>query len=373
MRLLHITKYAHPEKGGMETFVRDLTAEQARRGHAVAVLCHQAASLRPTTNERADGITTIRCATLCATPFTPIAPAFPLRLGDALRQERPDVIHLHLPNPAVLFQALLPANVPLVVHWHADVQGSANAVIRTLYPAYRFFEQRCLSRADRIVATSVPYLESSPSLAPWRDKCAVVPLGLDADRYPEKSTPRPRRPLVLGVGRMAFYKGFEHLVRAAALVRKATFVIAGDGPKRRDIENEIKRLGLEDRVFLPGRVSDADLRRYLQAASVFCLPSVDRGEAFGVSLLEAMRYGLPLVTTSIPGSGTGWVNQDRKTGLVVPPAAPEKLAQAIRHILDDPERAGQYGLAARERFEDEFTIARTARSMDEIYTDISKA
>lgn len=373
MRLLHITKYAHPAKGGMETFVRDLTAEQTRCGHAVAVLCHQTGSLRRTESTRVDEITTIRCATLLATPFAPLSPVFPLRLKDALRQERPDVIHLHLPNPAVLFQKLLPRDIPLVVHWHADVQESASTVIRALYPAYRIFEQLCLARADRIVATSTPYLESSPSLAPWRDKCTVVPLGLDTGRYPEESTARPQKPMVLGVGRMAFYKGFEHLVRAAALVREATFVIVGDGPKRHGIEDEIRCLGLEERVLLPGRVSDAELRRYLQAASVFCLPSMDRGEAFGVSVLEAMRYGLPLVTTAIPGSGTGWVNQNRETGLVVPPADSEKLAQAIRHILDDPTQTEQYGLASRKRLEDKFTIARTARSIDQIYADISRS
>ena len=367
MRLLHLAKYAHPERGGMETFIRDLTVEQARQGHTVTVLCHQAACLRPTVAERADGVEIIRCATLCTAAFAPLSPGFALRLRDVIRQQRPEVIHLHLPNPAVLFHSLLPRHTPLVVHWHADVQGSSNGLIRTLYQAYRLFEQRCLARTDRIVATSPDYLESSPSLRPWPDKCAVVPLGLDTDRYPEGNADRPHRPLVLGVGRLAFYKGFKYLVRAAALVPEADFVIAGRGPERRAIEGEISRQGLEERVSLPGEISDTELRRYLQTASLFCLPSIDRGEAFGVTLLEAMRYGLPLVTTAIPGSGTSWVNRDNVTGRVVAPFDPEGLAKAIRDILHNPGTAQRYGKAGRERLENNFRIDKTATAIKTIY------
>jgi glycosyltransferase involved in cell wall biosynthesis len=372
MRLLHLAKYAPPERGGMETFVRDLTVEQARQGQVVTVLCHQSRPLRPSAAERLDGVEIIRCATICAAAFAPLSPALGLRLRDVIREQRPDLIHIHLPNPTVMFLGCIPRNIPLVVHWHADVQGSSSRTVRALYPAYRFFEQRCLARADRIVTTSPPYLESSPSLAPWRSKCAVVPLGLDPSRYPDENTDRPHRPLVLGVGRLTFYKGFEFLVRAAALVPEADFVIAGHGPEQHAIEAEIRRLGLEGRVSLPGSVSDAELRRLLQTASLFCLPSIDRGEAFGVTLLEAMRYGLPLVSTAIPGSGTGWVNRDRETGRVVPPADTEALARAIRDVLADLDTAGRYGEDARIRFEDAFTIDRTARALEEIYREITK-
>ncbi|BDQ34349.1 glycosyltransferase [Pseudodesulfovibrio portus] len=372
MRLLHLAKYAPPERGGMETFVRDLTVEQARQGQVVTVLCHQSRPLRPSAAERLDGVEIIRCATLCAAAFAPLSPAFGLRLRSVIRRQRPDIIHIHLPNPAVMFLGLIPRDIPLVAHWHADVQGSSSPTVRALYPAYRLFEQRCLARADRIVATSPPYLESSPTLAPWRSRCAVVPLGLDTGRYPEEDTDRPPRPLVLGVGRLTFYKGFEFLVRAAALVPEADFVIAGHGPEQRALETEIRRLDLEGRVSLPGEIADAELRRLLQAASLFCLPSIDRGEAFGVTLLEAMRYGLPLVSTAIPGSGTGWVNRDRETGRVANPADAESLARAIRDVLADPDTAGRYGEGARKRLEDAFTIDRTARTLDGIYREITK-
>lgn len=371
MRILHISKY--DRTGGIETFVRDLTAEQARQGHDVSVVCHHSTPRTPTDTRHEAGVAFIRCAILFRTGFAPVASAFPSVLRAEIERARPDVIHLHLPNPAVLFQSFLPANIPLVIHWHADVAGSSNLLIRALYPLYRVFEQRCLARADSVIVTSPPYLESSLALTPWRDKCSVVPLGLDLDRYPRNEIPKPSRPLVLSVGRLTFYKGFEYLVQAAALMKKnenADFIIVGSGPEQARIQGKIERLGVSNRVTLAGYVTDAELRKLLQKATLFCLPSIDRGEAFGVTLLEAMRYGLPLVSTAIPGSGTGWVNQHNETGLVVPPTNPEALVQAIRELTENPELRERFGQAARERLEDHFLIKGVAREIEEAYASL---
>lgn len=365
MRILHISKYANT--GGMETFVRDLSKEQVRQGHEVSVLCHRATPLRPGDTRQKDGVTTIRCATLCTPAFAPFAPAFPIRLRTVVKDTRPEVIHLHMPNPAVLFHAFFPEDIPLVIHWHADADGSSSRLVRALYPLYRMFEQRCLATASHVIATSPPYLDSSSSLTAWREKCTVVPLGLNPDRYPEESIATPERPLVLAVGRFTFYKGFQYLVRAAAQVNGADFVIVGGGPKKPRIEREIARLGLSGRVRLTGYVADAELCRLLQQATLFCLPSIDRGEAFGVTLLEAMRYGLPLVSTAIPGSGTGWVNQNGETGRVVPPANSDALASAIKELLEDDKKARLFGATARNRLNGEFLIKNVTKYIEDVY------
>ena len=310
---------------------------------------------------------------LCSLSFAPISPLFPLLFQKHVRNDRPRIIHLHLPNPAVLFNAFFPADIPLVIHWHADVQGSPSKWVGQLYPAYRIFEQQSLAKATRIVATSPPYMESSHALAPWLNKCRIVPLGLDQTRYPlNQTSPKDRPALVVSVGRFTYYKGYEYLVRAASLIPDATFIIAGDGPELPKIRREIERLDQVGRVRLPGTISDDELHALLQRATVFCLPSVDRGEAFGMSQLEAMRYGLPLISTAIPGSGTGWVNQDSITGLVVPPASPEALAKAIREMIDHPDKAETMGYAARQRYEENFTIGRVAEALDDLYNEIAE-
>lgn len=371
MRILHVGKYAFPHRGGMETFVRDLAVAQVRSGHEVTVLCHGSGQGGRSGTEIRDGVRTILARTVGTVSFAPLSLSFPRLLRTLVREGGFDVVHLHLPNPAVLFQGLLVRDTPLVVHWHADADTAPGLAPRVLYPAYRRFERRCLARADRIVATSPPYLDSSPALTPWRAKCAVIPLGIDPARYPRPDdTEKPRRPLVVGVGRFTFYKGFELLVRAASMVPEADFAIAGDGPKYAAALRERDRLGLEKRVLLPGEIPDRELRGLLRHGSLLCLPSTDRAEAFGMVLLEGMRYSLPLLTTAIPGSGTAWVNEDGVTGRTVPPADPEALAAVMTEMLGSPATLAAMGEASRRRFEERFAIGFAARELDKLYEGI---
>lgn len=371
MRILHIGKYAYPERGGIETFIRDLATEQTRQGQTVNILAHSATndSLTETTHE--GKITITRCRTVCNLAFTPLSPTFPIQLQRLINVERPHVIHLHLPNPAVLFNALFSPNTPLVIHWHADVKGAPSKLIKLLYPIYSLFEQQSIRKASSIIATSPQYLESSDSLARWKNKCTVIPLGLDIERYPRNESIMPQTPpLIASAGRFTYYKGYEHLIRAAQHIPEARFVIAGDGPTHPSMQRLVEKLDLAHRISLPGMISDEKLHLLLQQASVFCLPSTDRGEAFGVVLLEAMRYGLPMVSTAIPGSGTGWVNQDGVTGHVVPPGKPEAIADAINDLLAHSDKLAKYGLAAQQRLATHFSIAKVAADIDQLYGHI---
>ncbi|WP_027720315.1 glycosyltransferase [Maridesulfovibrio zosterae] len=367
MQILHISKYAHPERGGIETFVKDLSSAQIKRGHEVRILCHQQKTSCKTAITKNNGITITRVRVNCNMAFAPVSFSFASHLRKEISSSPPQVIHLHLPNPAVLFYRSIPDDIPCVVHWHADVHGTPNPCIRALYPFYRFFEQKCLAKADHIIATSPPYLSSSFSLAAWRQKSSVVPLGLDTDRYPSCTQEKSNPPLVLSVGRFAYYKGFEYLVRAAALIPEAKFIIAGSGPEHSRISKEVEKLGLSERVYLPGHITDQELFSLMQKASVFCLPSIDRAEAFGMVLLEAMRYGVPIVSTEISGSGTGWVNEHGGTGIVVPPADSQALKIAIKTIISNPQQAQRYGQAGKAKLENNFKIDQISSQIDDIY------
>ena len=96
------------------------------------------------------------------------------------------------------------------------------------------------------------------------------------------------------------------------------------------------------------------------------LPSLDRGEAFGLVLLEAMRAGLAVVATSIPGSGTGFVVEDEDSGLLVPPGDAAALAHAIDRLADAGLRA-RLGRAAQARWASQFTLEREADRIERIY------
>ena len=118
---------------------------------------------------------------------------------------------------------------------------------------------------------------------------------------------------------------------------------------------------------LAGRLSDAALHALFQRATLCCLPSTYRAEAFGVVLLEAMTYGLPIVASDIPGSGVPWVNQHGVSGLNVPVGDPVGLAQACNKLLSSPELRGRLSDGARQRFTSEFTEAVSIKRMMHVY------
>jgi rhamnosyl/mannosyltransferase len=167
------------------------------------------------------------------------------------------------------------------------------------------------------------------------------------------------------------YKGFEHLVRACASLRSNGLVlIGGDGPLRGGLEALIRQLGVQDKVKLLGRISDREVELYMHACDVFCLPSVQKSEAFGIVQLEAMRAGRPVVSSRIRGSGIDWVNQDGVTGLTVEPVDPEALAQSLDRLLGDPQLAVAFGANGRRRYEAQFTARQMAERVRGLYQSL---
>lgn len=208
-----------------------------------------------------------------------------------------------------------------------------------------------------------PYLASSVALAPWKDRCRVIPLGLDPGRIPDPDPAAKHRAeglwgdapfRVLAIGRLTYYKGHEVLIQAAAALPHSRVLILGTGERHAQLELLVAKLGLGSRVGLPGFQPEADLNALLASCDLLCLPSLERTEAFGLVLLEAMRFAKPVVVADIPGSGAGWVVRQSGHGLLVPPGDPGRLAAALRVLQADPDqrhRLGQAGaLALRERF-----------------------
>ena len=221
----------------------------------------------------------------------------------------------------------------------------------------------------------VPLMARAMSRA-RRKLCRVIPFGIragdfvhpDATRVAEVRRRHGER-IVLGVGRLIYYKGFENLVRAMVDVRAAA-LIAGEGQLSGALAAEAERLGVADRVVLLGRVNDADLKACYHACEVFALPSVERSEAFGIVQLEAMACGKPVVNTWID-SAVPHVSLDGVTGLTVPPGDPTALAAALNALLDDPARRAAMGAAGRQRVREEFSAELMARRTLEVYREIA--
>lgn len=182
MRILHVGKYYPPFEGGIENFLASLLKGTTKENLSHCVLAHHHQPWRSTSREVLPEGIVVRSFICCRLLFAPIAPFFYFHLKRLLAEFRPDVIHVHMPNLSA-FWLLLPGrrfDTPLVVHWHADVIPSRkNPLLSLAYVLYRPLEKKLLARADAVIVTSAPYLESSRPLQAFRDKCHVIPLGLE--------------------------------------------------------------------------------------------------------------------------------------------------------------------------------------------------
>ncbi len=352
MNILHIYKDYPPVMGGIEYHIRWLAQAQAARGHEVTVLVTNPAGME-TTARVEQGVRVIRASRVVTLASTPISLSLPRLL---LRQD-PDVVHLHFPYPlGEVSQWLLRRGRATVMTYHSDVVRQAR-VLRLYGPLLK----AVLRSMDRILATSEPYIASSPWLRPLAAKCTVVPLAIDVSRFLHPHTQQVasirRRfpgPILLFVGRLRYYKGLDYLIQAMARVN-ATLLIIGSGPEAARLGALSYDLGLASKIHFLGDISDALLPAYYQAADLVVLPSTHRSEAFGLVLLEAMAAGKPLVTTEL-GTGTSWVNQHGVTGLVVPPRDTMALSQAIQELLEDEPKRIAMGKRARARARQEFDL-----------------
>lgn len=366
MRIVHVYKDYHPPvRGGIEQTIERMACAQVQAGHEVTVLV-SASGGRDTRRERIAGVHVIRVAEWARAMSAPLCPSFPSELA-ALA---PDLWHLHYPNPTGEVSWLMhrPPGA-LAVTYHADVVRQ-----RLVMPVYGALVRRLLARADVLMPTSDRYIEHSPYLRPHRDKCHVVPLGIDLSPFAGLTRDDPAAvalrqryggPFALFVGRLRYYKGVDVLLEAMARW-DGRLVVVGDGPEEIRLRERHTRLGLGDRVVFAGAVDDGSLRTHLAAADVGVLPSTHASEALGIAMIEYLAAGLPVICTEL-GTGTTFVNRDGETGLVVPPGDPDALAAALRRLMGDAALRAQFGGAGRARARDVFSLEAMMRQLDAAY------
>jgi rhamnosyl/mannosyltransferase len=357
--------------GGIESVAFELTEGLNRLGIASDVLC-AGLGRRTIREQAASGYQITRAGSLGRLLSTSMSPAL---LWETRRIiDDYDIVHVHMPDPmAALALRLTQPRARLVIHWHSDVVNQRRA-LRLYEPLQRWL----LRRADAIIATSPPYAESSPWLQPWKHKVVVIPIGIsepklvtDDAQIADVRSRFGNRKLVFSLGRMTYYKGFDILIEAAARLNPDIVIAVGGGGELLERHRaEVARRGLSNRIQFLGRLADADIPAYFSAADVFCLPSTQRSEAFGVVLLEAMAMALPIVATNIAGSGAPWVNRHKETGMTVPPGNAEALANALNLLLGDDEMRRRYGRAGRRLFEEEFTAATMVNRVMRLYENV---
>lgn len=298
------------------------------------------------------------------------------RLVRFLRVQRPDVVHTHLIH-GDLYGTLAArlAGVPHVVSTkHNDDAFRQRGFYAWLDRALARYQNQIITISHHLRRFYVE-VEGLPA-----DKISTIHYGLDpgaflqrvgegADVRAELGMPADV-PLVGVVGRLTEQKGHAYLLDAFAEVIQALpsahLLVVGDGELRPALEQQAARLGLQDSVTFTGRREDVP--RIMMALDVLVMPSL--WEGFGLVLLEAMAAGKPVVASRV--SAIPEIVVEGETGLLVPPADPKALAQALLVILVDPTRAVGMGHRGRARLEQEFTIGKIIESTNQVYSDLEK-
>ncbi len=396
MKIAHIVCTYPPYYGGMGNVVFNLANELSTLGHEVEVLTpgfYENKEIRdrevepvknhvPELTEQIDYVTRL-------TPRIQYGNAAYLpQIQNEL--DRFDLVHLHYPffgtaNLVRRWKKKHPEK-PLVITYHMDTRSPGWKGLFFKYYA-KFWLPKILSTADKLLVSSFDYLENSDAaelFARTRAKWEELPLGVDTERFfpadPLVELVREinldlQLPTVLFVGGMDaahYFKGVNILLQALYILKRnntpVQAVLVGEGELRTVFEERSRLMGLTDLVHFVGKVSEEKLPEYYHLANLLVLPSLNRGEAFGMVILEAFASGVPVVASDLPGvravAGSG--------GVLVPAGKPEELAEAIYGYFDDLDLVRTMPEKVRLLSEEVYAWPRIAKKLDNIYQQLAQ-
>ncbi|MNY03816.1 D-inositol 3-phosphate glycosyltransferase [compost metagenome] len=285
-------------------------------------------------------------------------------IGEAralVRRLRPDLVHAHYATSYGLLGALAHHRPFVISVWGSDVYD-----FPTKSPLHRALLAWNLRQADAVTSSSHAMAEAAAPLIPSRT-IEVVPFGVDLAGFGPAT---PHEGSTIGCAKiLEAHYGQEHLIRAVRLLRDrrpdrpVRLLLAGEGDQRDALAALIASLRLEEVVQLVGRLPHDQMPEFLRSLSIFAMPSLS--ESFGVAAVEAAACGLPVVASRV--GGVGEVVLDGETGMLVPPADPEALAQALSRLLDDPALRVAMGERGRAHVARCFDWQRNADAMEAVY------
>ena len=367
IRTLHVYKTAFPSsKGGVEVFMDTLCNTTSVLGveNTIFSLADKP-SCKPISLPKYNVVQAKQNLFIASTGFS--FSAFS-RFSELATEA--DIIHYHFPNPfADLLHFVCRIKKPTIVTYHSDIIKQ-----KYLLKLYRLLMSKFLRSIDRIVSTSPNYFATSDVLQKFSQKVTVTPIGLNKDDYPPINDKRLgywrerlSQPFFLFIGVLRYYKGL-HFALDAISGTSIQLAIAGTDGIEHELRTHAKQNKLDNVHFL-GFVNDEDKVALLNLCHGFILPSHMRSEAFGISLLEAAAYGKPLISCEI-GTGTSFVNIDKETGLVVEPSSPKALRQAMQYLLENLDKAAEFGRNSQKRYETYFTAEKQAQTYHQLYQEL---
>jgi glycosyltransferase involved in cell wall biosynthesis len=393
MRIELVSEHASPlaaiggvDAGGQNVHVAALAAGLAQRGHEVTVHTRRDDGSLPERVVTRDGydVVHVDAGPARELPKDELPQHMP-RFARALRRHwaahPPDIVHAHFwmsGLASVEAAASLLTPVPVLQTFHAlgsvkrRHQGAADTS-----PSDRIELERGLCRdVDHVVATCSDEVFELRRLGLPSERVSIVPCGVDTTVFTPRGpvAPRSERTRLLILGRLVERKGQDDAVRALPAVPDAELVVVGGPPPDAvDADPEVRRLraiaaemGVADRLVLAGAVARGDVPSWVRSADVVL--AVPWYEPFGITPLEAMACGRPVVATAVGGLVD--TVADGVTGDLVPPRDPARLGEVLAALLADDERRAAYGAAGVKRVRARYRWSRVVADTEAVYRQV---
>jgi O-antigen biosynthesis rhamnosyltransferase len=367
IKVLHIYKTYYPDSlGGLEEAIRQTVKYNCNHGIENRIMT--VSSIPNPRVVKFKEATVVRYKTLLDVFSTPIS--FEFCRNFRKNANACDILHFHSPWAWGELNYLIGGiKKPSLVNYHSDLVR-----YRLLGKLYHPFFTEFLRRMDVVVVTSESHLNSSVILKQFRDKCRIIPLSLDQDRFKGSSDDILQRiknkygeDFFLFVGVLRAYKGLSYLLDAMVNIDRI-LIIVGKGPEERRLKDKAKSLELNNVIFT-GYIGDKYLPAFYKLCRAFVFPSINRSESFGVSLLEASFFSKPMISTEL-GTGTTLVNKHKETGLVVSPKNAIELKKSLSILSGNRQICEKYGRNARKRFDKLFNLELIGRKYIDIYNHL---
>jgi len=374
MKIAHVTPTFPPDKGGMGNAAYHMAIETAKFQNKIVVFTPQYKRVNEVSY---NDIQVIRIKPVIKYGKAAFIPQIFLKLSSFM------IIHLHYPffggAEVVWFLKKCKPDLKLVISYHMDVVGKGlRAAIYKMYT--KTYLPKIVSLADKIIISSYDYFNHSyiKGIAK-EEKVEEIPFGVNENLSPQKKDNHllkkwgiaPDEQVILFVGGLEYFKGVEFLIKSIPHLKgKIKLLIAGEGPLMNEYRELAKNLGIIRQVCFTGSVSDEELVKYYNLADLLILPSIDRSEAFGIVLIEAMACGKPVIASNLPGVRT--VVDDGINGFLTTPGNVADIAKKLQLLLNNEGLRRKFGQKGREKVLKKYRWSKVGYKLDSLYKQLAK-
>jgi glycosyltransferase involved in cell wall biosynthesis len=357
LKVRFVTPYFYPYIGGVQKCVLRIAQNLVDSGCSVDVVTSDFVPTWSNSSFSSEKVQIKRLRCVGRIAEVPLVPALCKEIGDS----EFDVLHVNGMYPLFSDVAIFEAwknRAPVVLNYHFDPVSPLSYLspFSTIYGKLAPF---VMKKATAIVATGKSYIKSSPILSSASKDIQVIPNAVEDNFFDTPSQSQlfslrnklniaDTEKIILFVGQLKRFKGIDVLLKAFKIINskvRCKLLIVGKGPDESFLRNLASQLGLSKNVIFAGYVDDAELPLHYHICDVYVLPSVQRIENFGITLLEAMASGKPVISSDLPGPNE--IVENQVNGFLFQPGDFRFLASLLIELLGNEEKASTMGAAGR--------------------------